>query len=133
MQGSLSTEVDQLYFMYIQLEQLIDFMGVQHVTGSKDLFLSPFNLCMDVLEKVAVFQACLQVGIIDQFNRFGRIKLLENLLTCIESDGTQEKRTKDTLLAVDLGEDQMLFIINLKLQPRPPVGDDPGGIDIFFI
>ena len=59
--------------------------------------------------------------------------MLKNLLTSIQPNCTQEERTEDTLLTINLGIDEMLLIINLKLQPRTPIRNDPGRVDIFFV
>ncbi len=127
----LLVHVDQGKLGDATLHQVVDQVAVEHVSGAQDLLLLAVDLGVDVLVQVAA--VIVGLGILGELDFVALIELGDNLLTGIEPDRSQEERAKNPLAAVDLGVDQVLLLINLKLQPGSAVWNDFGRADALLV
>ena len=61
------------------------------------------------------------------------VEQLDDGFPRLVAEGAEEDRGQDPLLAVDLGVDQLLLLVDLELQPGAAVGDDAGGVDALLV
>src|SRR5574344_61001 len=97
-------------------------MGLNRITCTENLSLLSINCGKDILVKPETGENILSLFAYCHF--LALVENVENLLSGIISDCPEEQRSKDSLLAVYLCDDDFLLLINLKLQPVSSVWND---------
>ena len=122
-------EVDDLDLVDAEVDELVDVVEVELVAGAVELLLLAVDLGLDGLGEDAVDRLVLLGALGADGDLLGFIEGLDDVLAAVEAEGAEEHGAEDALLAVDLGVDELLLLVDLELEPASAVRNDARGVD----
>ena len=122
-------EVDDLDLRHLQVAQLLHVVGQELLTGPVQAAV----VAMDRPREDLADQLRLGLRFARHPQRRAPVEQVDDRFAAVESQRAQEHRGQEALLSVDFGVDQLLLLVDLELQPRAAVRDDPGRVHAFFV
>ncbi len=130
---ALRLEIDDVELDDAGMQELVHVVRMDLLPRLVDLLALAVLGHEDRLRKDPSDELVLDLAILADRHFHRRVEAGDDVLAGLETEGPEKKRAKYPFLAVDLGVDQFLLLVDLELEPGPAVRDEARGVDPLLV